>query len=81
MKSLTRRRCGCSSGYRQVHIHDQRQIDTGADVRADRPAGVEVVFSQTIQEVTPPAQRKGGIKVESVSELLDKLRNEAKVIS
>ncbi|MDF5490821.1 electron transfer flavoprotein subunit beta/FixA family protein, partial [Vibrio parahaemolyticus] len=43
--------------------------------------GVEVVFSQTIQEVTPPAQRKGGIKVESVSELLDKLRNEAKVIS
>ncbi|MDW3081912.1 electron transfer flavoprotein subunit beta/FixA family protein, partial [Vibrio sp. 1403] len=43
--------------------------------------GVEVVFSQTITEVPPPAQRKAGIKVESVSELLDKLRNEAKVIS
>ncbi|HCE1485272.1 TPA: electron transfer flavoprotein subunit beta/FixA family protein [Vibrio parahaemolyticus] len=43
--------------------------------------GVEVVFSQTITEVTPPAKRKAGIKVESVSELLDKLRNEAKVIS
>ncbi len=42
--------------------------------------GVEVVFSQTITEVTPPAQRKAGIKVASVSELIDKLRNEAKVI-
>ncbi|WP_375749288.1 electron transfer flavoprotein subunit beta/FixA family protein [Vibrio sp. HN007] len=43
--------------------------------------GVDVVFSQTITEVTPPAPRKSGIKVESVSELVDKLRNEAKVIA
>ncbi|PFG57952.1 electron transfer flavoprotein beta subunit [Vibrio sp. ES.051] len=42
--------------------------------------GVDVVFSQTIQEVTPPPQRKGGVNVESVSELLEKLRHEAKVI-
>jgi electron transfer flavoprotein beta subunit len=31
-------------------------------------------------KVTEPSKRKGGIKVESVDELLDKLKNEAKVI-
>ncbi len=31
-------------------------------------------------EVTEPAKREGGIIVESVDELLDKLRNEAKVL-
>jgi electron transfer flavoprotein beta subunit len=35
---------------------------------------------QTVK-VQPPEQRKAGIKVESVSELLDKLKNEAKVIA
>ncbi|HAY50656.1 MAG TPA: electron transfer flavoprotein subunit beta, partial [Acidimicrobiaceae bacterium] len=28
----------------------------------------------------PPAERQAGIKVESVEELVDKLKNEAKVI-
>jgi len=31
--------------------------------------------------VTPPAERSAGIKVESVEQLVDKLKNEAKVIS
>jgi electron transfer flavoprotein beta subunit len=31
--------------------------------------------------VEPPPERKGGIKVESVEQLVDKLKNEAKVIS
>ncbi|RJX75605.1 electron transfer flavoprotein subunit beta/FixA family protein [Vibrio sinensis] len=42
--------------------------------------GVEIIFSQTVIEVMPPAQKKGGIRVESVTELVDKLKNEAKVI-
>jgi electron transfer flavoprotein beta subunit len=32
-------------------------------------------------EVTPPAERQAGIVVESVDELIEKLKNEAKVIS
>ena len=31
--------------------------------------------------VEPPAEREAGIKVETVEELVDKLKNEAKVIS
>ncbi|GAK82791.1 electron transfer flavoprotein beta subunit [Vibrio ponticus] len=42
--------------------------------------GIEIRYSQTICEVTPPLPRQSGIKVDSVEELLDKLRNEAKVI-
>lgn len=49
-------------------------------VETPEDLGVEVKFSQTINEVKPPQPRKSGIKVASVEELLDKLRNEAKVI-
>ena len=34
-----------------------------------------------VLSVEPPAEREAGIKVESVDELVDKLKNEAKVIS
>ena len=43
--------------------------------------GVDVTPSLEVLSVEPPAERKAGIKVESVEELVDKLRNEAKVIS
>ena len=33
-----------------------------------------------VVKVEPPAERQAGIKVESVDELVDKLKNEAKVI-
>jgi electron transfer flavoprotein beta subunit len=33
-----------------------------------------------IVKVEPPAERAAGIKVESVEQLVDKLKNEAKVI-
>jgi len=33
-----------------------------------------------ILSVEPPSERQAGIKVESVEELVDKLKNEAKVI-
>ncbi len=42
--------------------------------------GVDVAPRQEIVKVSKPAERQAGIKVESVDELLDKLRNEAKVI-
>ena len=42
--------------------------------------GVDVSPRQEILKVAKPAERQAGIKVESVDELLDKLRNEAKVI-
>lgn len=45
--------------------------DTGVDIRPRL---------KTLK-VSEPAQRQAGIKVSSVSELIDKLRNEAKVIS
>jgi electron transfer flavoprotein beta subunit len=48
---------------------------TAADLGVDLKPTVEVL------SVEPPPVRKAGIKVGSVEELVDKLRNEAKVIS
>ena len=42
--------------------------------------GVSTASNIQIVKVTPPAERKAGVKVISVDELVDKLRNEAKVI-
>ncbi len=47
------------------------------------PADLGVELKTTVETVSvePPPERKAGIKVESVEQLVDKLRNEAKVIS
>ncbi len=50
------------------------------DVKAPADLGVEVGNKVTLVAVNPPAERKAGIKVASVSELVDKLKNEAKVV-
>jgi len=42
--------------------------------------GVDIAPRLITLKVTEPPQREAGIKVESVTQLLDKLRNEAKVI-
>ena len=42
--------------------------------------GVQIVSNIKTLSVAPPDERSAGIKVESVSELVEKLRNEAKVI-
>jgi len=42
--------------------------------------GVDVAPRLTTLKVTEPPKREGGIKVETVSELIDKLKNEAGVI-
>jgi electron transfer flavoprotein beta subunit len=42
--------------------------------------GVDVTPRLAILKVDEPPRRKGGVKVASVAELVDKLRNEAKVI-
>jgi electron transfer flavoprotein beta subunit len=51
------------------------------DVIAPADLGVDVAPTFTVVSVEPPAARKAGIKVKTVEELVDKLRNEAKVIS
>jgi electron transfer flavoprotein beta subunit len=43
--------------------------------------GVDVTPRLEVLSVEPPAERQAGIKVETVEELVDKLKNEAKVIS
>ena len=55
----------------------KKQIDTYTPAEL----GVEVAPRIKTLKVTPPAERKAGIIVESVEELVDKLRNEAKVIT
>lgn len=42
--------------------------------------GVDTTARVTLVSVEPPAERSAGIKVESVEALVDKLKNEAKVI-
>ncbi len=51
------------------------------DVYTPADLGVDVTSRITTLKVTPPPERQAGIIVESVEELVDKLRNEAKVIS
>ena len=50
------------------------------DVKSPADLGVEVASRLTLEKVESPAERKGGIKVGSVDELVDKLKNEAKVL-
>lgn len=51
------------------------------DVKTAEELGVIVASNQTIVKVETPAERTAGIKVGSVDELVEKLRNEAKVIA
>ena len=50
------------------------------DEKTPADYGVDMSSKQQIIKVEPPAERKAGITVKSVDELVDKLRNEAKVI-
>ena len=50
------------------------------DVIAIADTGVDVSKRQTVTNVAPPAERSAGILVETVADLVDKLKNEAKVI-
>lgn len=50
------------------------------DVMTIADLGVNLKHHQTLVKVTPPAERKAGIMVASVAELVEKLKNEAKVI-
>ena len=50
------------------------------DVKAADSFGVSLTSNVSVLKVTAPAVRQGGIKVESVAELVDKLKHEAKVI-
>lgn len=50
------------------------------DVIALADTGVDVAKRNTVLNVSPPEERSAGIMVESVAELVEKLKNEAKVI-
>ncbi len=50
------------------------------DVKTPADLGVELKAHTRLLKVTPPAERQAGIRVSSVDELVDKLKNEAKVI-
>ena len=50
------------------------------DVHTPEDLGVDITPHLTILSVEPPAERQAGIKVEDVAQLVDKLKNEAKVI-
>jgi electron transfer flavoprotein beta subunit len=50
------------------------------DVKTPADYGVEVASKVSLLKVESPAERKGGVKVASVDELIDKLKNEAKVL-
>ncbi|SET83612.1 electron transfer flavoprotein subunit beta/FixA family protein [Thalassotalea agarivorans] len=50
------------------------------EVKAAADLGVDLKPRSTVLKVTPPAQRSAGIVVESVEQLVEKLKNEAKVI-
>ena len=51
------------------------------DVVTPVDLGVEIKIHVTQLNVAPPPERSAGVKVGSVAELVDKLRNEVKVIS
>ena len=50
------------------------------DTTTPAALGVDVGRRTRVLEVAPPAERQAGVKVENVEALVDKLRNEAKVI-
>jgi len=54
----------------------KKQLDT----KTPADLGVDIALRVKTLKVEPPAARKAGIKVESVAQLVDKLKNEAKVI-
>ena len=51
------------------------------EVKPAADFGVDLKPRTTLIKVTPPAQRQAGIIVKSIDELVEKLKNEAKVIS
>ena len=50
------------------------------DVTTAEELGVNVTRSVKLLKVEPPAERSAGVKVADVAELVDKLKNEAKVL-
>jgi electron transfer flavoprotein beta subunit len=50
------------------------------DTMSPADLGVDIQSHVALVGVKPPAERSAGIKVESVEQLVDKLKNEAKVI-
>ena len=56
------------------------QFDLKPEVLAPDALGVDITPRLKVLKVEEPPKRKAGIKVKTVAELVDKLRNEAGVI-
>ncbi|TRX57444.1 electron transfer flavoprotein subunit beta/FixA family protein [Thalassomonas sp. M1454] len=50
------------------------------DVKVAADFGIDLSPRSTLVKVTPPSERQAGVIVESIEELVEKLKNEAKVI-
>ena len=50
------------------------------DVVSLEDLGIDVTPRITVEEVNAPSEREGGVMVQDVDELIDKLMNEAKVL-
>ena len=50
------------------------------DLKTPEELGIDVTPRLTVLKVEEPPKREAGVKVESVAELVDKLRNQAGVI-
>ena len=50
-------------------------------VKAAAEFGIDLAPRTKLLKVTPPATRQAGVMVSSIDELVEKLKNEAKVIS
>jgi electron transfer flavoprotein beta subunit len=50
------------------------------DIKAAADYGIDLAPRLTVRKVSEPPVRKAGVKVGSVAELVDKLRNEAGVL-
>jgi electron transfer flavoprotein beta subunit len=51
------------------------------DVKVAADLGVELTTKVNVIKVEEPSQREGGVTVETVEELVEKLKSEAKVIA
>ena len=62
---------GCGEGELAAHLRAQRAAEF---------YGVDISPRLEVVKVTEPPKREAGIKVESVAQLVDKLKNEAGVL-
>ena len=67
-------------GEKQFGIDNNRLIQYAEEIKQIADLGVDAENRVQLIGVELPPERKAGIKVDDVAQLVDKLKNEAKVI-